>query len=99
MIVVGTVYYHPIAIFHYFYGTLLILTGDAVLSYMFIIFNARCEGMGIAMEMKMRLRVESGKDHCHLRRSRGNYYYYGLEHTISTFEIASDNVRDINTNQ
>lgn len=58
MIVVGTVYYHPIAIFHYFYGTLLILTGDAVLSYIFIIFNARCEGMGIAMEMKMRLRVE-----------------------------------------
>lgn len=31
IIVVGAVYYHPIAIFHYFYGTLLILTGDAVL--------------------------------------------------------------------
>lgn len=31
IIVVGAVYYHPIAIFHYFYGTLLILTDDAVL--------------------------------------------------------------------
>lgn len=31
IIVVGAVYYHSIAIFHYFYGTLLILTGDAVL--------------------------------------------------------------------